>query len=163
MTGRRTMVTAIAVGMLCGPVTAQKKDKHAPPAPRIAAQALIAAFLAAHADSLEAIELAVTSGRGCKTVAATHTEDVGETCDADERAAMKSGKPYVEPPSKADPIYDITQALHDRNGTLIGAVGMDLKPSIGDRAAVVARAQALLRELEAQVPSAAKLLETSGR
>jgi hypothetical protein len=153
------MITAIAVGLLCGPLTAQKREKP-PPAPKIAGQELIVAFLAAHADSLEAIELAVISGHGCKTVAATHTEDVGEACDADERAAMKSGKPYVEAPSKADPIYDITQALHDRNGTLIGAVGMDLKPSIGNRAAVVARAQALLRELEAQVPSAAKLLET---
>jgi hypothetical protein len=160
---KRVFAVIVTVAMMCVPGSAQKRDKQPPPAPKIAAQELVTKFLAAHSDALEAVEMALTSGRGCKTVAATHTEDIGEACDADERAAMKSGQPYIEPPTKADPIYDITQALHDGTGALIGAVGMDLKPSIGDRATVVARARALLRELEAQIPSAAKLLEPTTR
>jgi hypothetical protein len=90
---------------------------------------------------------------------------LSEKCDDDEKGPIRTGEPDVEAPSKADPVYDITQALHDSAGRLIGAVGMDIKPEAGpDRAAVVARAKALLQELEAQIPSKEKLYErtTSG-
>ena len=42
---------------------------------------------------------------------------------------------------------------------LIGAVGMDLKPAANeDRAAVLVKARAILREMEAAIPSKAALL-----
>lgn len=124
------------------------------------AQRLVNDFVKRHSSEVTAVELAIISDSGCKTLAATAPEDIGEKCDDDENGPIRTGQPDVEAPSKADPVYDITQALHDSTGRLIGAVGMDIKPSAGpDRAAVVARAKALLQELETQIPSKEKLFE----
>jgi hypothetical protein len=124
------------------------------------AQQLVNDFVRRHSSELAALELAIISERGCATIAATDPKDVGEKCDDDENGPIRTGQPDIEAPSKDDPVYDITQALHDSAGRLIGAVGMDIKPSAGpDRAAVVARAKALLQELEAQIPSKEKLYE----
>jgi len=126
------------------------------------AQRLVNDFVRRHSSEVAAVELAIISDsdKGCATIAATDPKDVGEKCDDDEKGPIRTGQPDVEAPSKHDPVYDITQALHDSAGRLIGAVGMDIKPSAGpDRAAVVARAKALLQELEAQIPSKEKLYE----
>jgi hypothetical protein len=156
--------TIAAITFLAPGVLAQSKPKQSPPLPKTNAQELVIRFVSQHSDELEALELAIGTGRGCKTVAATHVEDLGEACDEDELTAMRTNEPYVEAPTKNDPVYDITQALHDTTGALIGAAGMDLKPQAGqDRAAMVARARALLRELETQIPSVQKLEETTGR
>jgi hypothetical protein len=130
--------------------------------PRTYAQQLVDRFVASHPD-LAAVELALVTGEECKTVAATAPEDVGERCDADELGPIRTGEPDVEAPSASDPVYDITQALHDSAGRLIGAVGMDLKPEAGqDPAAVLERARAILRELESAIPSKARLLQPAG-
>jgi hypothetical protein len=129
------------------------------------AQRLVNDFVRRHSSEVTAVELAILSDSGCATLAATDPKDVGEKCDDDEKGPIRTGQPDVEAPSKADPVYDITQALHDSGGRLIGAVGMDIKPEAGpDKAAVVARAKELLAELEAQIPSKEKLFErtTSG-
>ena len=126
--------------------------------PLTRAQLLVDRTVAAHPE-LAGVELAVVTGGICRTVAATAPEDVGERCDADELAPMRTGEPDVEAPSASDPVYDITQALHDSTGRLIGAVGMDLKPTAGpDRAAVLAKARAILREMEAAIPSKSAIL-----
>jgi hypothetical protein len=104
------------------------------------------------------MEIALLSGTHCTTVAATDPKDVGESCDEDENEPIRTGTPNVDEPTAKDPVFDITQALHDRSGHLIGAVGMDIKPQPHtDRASALARAQALLRELESRIPSAAAL------
>jgi hypothetical protein len=135
----------------------------APPAKagRSYAQELVEATVANHPE-LRGLEIAVVTDKGCATVAATSPEDIGEKCDADETGPMKTGTPVVEEPSKKDPVYDITQALHDAAGTLIGAVGMDLAPQPGaDRAAMLALAQAIRRELEPKIASKQRLLEAA--
>jgi len=124
------------------------------------AQRLVNDFVRRHSSEVTAVELAIISDQGCATLAATDPKDVGEKCDDDENGPIRTGQPDIEAPSKNDPVYDITQALHDSAGRLIGAVGMDIKPSAGpDRAAVVARAKTLLQELEAEIPSKEKLYE----
>jgi len=149
------VVLMLLVGALPARAGAQA---HAQPRGRIYAQRLVDRLVASHHD-LAAVELAVDSGSRCRTVAATDPKDVGEACDADELGPMRTGEPDVEAPTREDPVYDITQALHDSAGRLIGAVGMDLRPAPGqDRAAMVARARAILRELEAAIPSKAELL-----
>jgi hypothetical protein len=154
--------SASVLGVLvlsAGTLVSQQQSAQAKPAPAIVAQQLVDQFVQAHPE-LSALELAVVSSGHCKTIAATAAEDVGEKCDADELGPIGTGKPDVEVPTTEDPVYDITQALHDREGRLIGAVGMDLKPATGPtREAVVARAGELLRDLEAQIPSKTRLLE----
>jgi len=123
------------------------------------AQALVNQMVRAHV-ALVAVELAVDSAGTCKTIAATDPKDVGERCDDDEIGPMRTGEPDVAAPTRDDPVYDITQALHDATGRLIGAVGMDIKPMAGqDRAAALAVARGLLRELEARIPSMHRLFE----
>ena len=156
----RRLQLVVLVGALAsfgaGAATAQGR---ATVQPRTRAQQLVNRTVAAHPE-LAGLELALETGGVCKTVAATAPEDIGERCDADELGPMRTGAPDVEAPSASDPVYDITQALHDSGGRLIGAVGMDLKPAAGvDRAAVVAKARAILREMETAIPSKAALLQ----
>jgi hypothetical protein len=123
------------------------------------AQQLVNQTRARH-PALKGVELALVRHDTCATVAATAPEDVGERCDADELGPIRSGRPDVEEPTKADPVYDITQALHDSAGRLIGAVGMDIAPQPGEgRAVVLAFAQTVRREMEQSIPSAERLLE----
>jgi hypothetical protein len=130
--------------------------------PLTRAQQLVNQTVAAHPE-LAGVELALVVGGVCRTVAATAPEDVGERCDADELGPMSTGAPDVELPSPSDPVYDITLALHDAAGRLIGAVGMDLRPTAGpDRAAVLAKARAILREMEAAIRSRSAILAPVG-
>ncbi|MEJ2051290.1 MAG: PDC sensor domain-containing protein [Calditrichota bacterium] len=123
------------------------------------AQQLIDQMVARYPE-VENVGMAVESGMGCATVAATDPKDIGTRCDEDEYSPMQTGEPNVEDPTKEDPIYDITQALHDSSGNLIGAVGMDLVPQPGqERDAVVAGALKILQDLEARIPSKSQLFE----
>jgi hypothetical protein len=154
------LTAVVLVGILAsfgaGVVSAQGRPGARP---LTRAQQLVNRTVAAHPE-LAGLELAVVNDGVCKTVAATAPEDIGERCDADELGPMRTGEPDVEAPSKGDPVYDITQALHDSAGRLIGAVGMDLKPAAGQgRAAVLAKARAILREMEAGIASKAALLQ----
>lgn len=145
-------VVLLATAMAAG-TPGQQRGKH----PNIYAQQLVNRMVARHPE-LKSVELALLSRQGCATVAATAAEDIGEACDTDENTPIKTGQPYVEAPSKDDPVYDITQAIHDASGKLIGAVGMDIAPAGRDRKAVVAQAQAVRREMERLIPSKEKLL-----
>jgi len=146
---------ALVAGLTANPAAAQQRTQPTP----TNAQALVDGFVRTHAG-LAALELAVTGERGCRTVAATAREDVGERCDEDELGPIRTGRPDIEEPTAADPVYDITQALHDADGRLIGAAGMDLRPdSASTRESMLAQAQELLRELERQIPSKAWLLQ----
>jgi hypothetical protein len=137
------------------------------------AQVLVDDLVKRHPD-VRGVELAVLTEAGCATLAATDQEDIGEKCDDDENGPIQTGEPFVEEPGAPTPqeepedkaeieeqdLYDVTQALHDASGRLVGAVGIDIKPRPGqDRAAVVARAKVLLRELETRIASKEKLFE----
>ena len=158
-----TLILAPTSAAQTGPESHQDPGSTTTPGSLSRGQQMVNRFVANHPE-LAALEIALMSrDGGCSTVAASSPEDVGEACDADELGPIRTGQPEVEAPSREDPVYDITQALHDAQGHLVGAVGMDLKPEIGTRDEVMARAAALLRELEAQIPSKSWLLEAAGR
>ncbi|MEJ2217389.1 MAG: hypothetical protein P8099_12325 [Gemmatimonadota bacterium] len=129
-----------------------------PPAPY--AQWLVDRSVSAHGP-VKSVELAVVFGDVCRTIAATAAEDIGEKCDADENEPMETGVPSVEAPSRADPVYDVTQALHDAKGNLIGAVGMDIDPGDMDRAGILALARSVLAEIQQQIPSKQRLFQAA--
>lgn len=129
-----------------------------PPAPY--AQWLVDRSVTLHGP-VKSVEMAVVLDGVCRTVAATAAEDIGERCDADENGPMKTGTPNVEAPSQADPVYDVTLALHDVKGTLIGAVGMDIEPGDMDRAGVLSLARSVLAEIEQQIPSKQRLFQAA--
>ena len=149
--GSFTLACVVAGGPLAVASSAQSSNQG-----DTYAQQLVDWLVASNAD-VTAVELAVLSDSGCATLAATDPDDVGEACDEDERIAMRAGA-HVERPSAHENAYDITQALHDVSGKLIGAVGFDILPApeAGD-SVVLTRARALLGELEARIPSKASL------
>jgi len=124
------------------------------------AQRLVDSLVLRNPD-VRGVELAVASDGRCATLAGTDPHDFGAPCGEDEREPMRTGEPFVEEPPASDPVFDITQALHDSAGNLVGAVGIDIAPGPAQgRAAILVRARALLRELEAAIPSKTKLFET---
>ncbi len=163
--------TTLALTLLAAPLAAQRQGREAaeeqegehvqtPPAPY--AHWLVTRTAAGHAQ-IEAVEIAVVHEGVCRTIASSHAEDVGEKCDDDENGPMKTGAPSVEAPSAADPVYDVTQPLHDEAGNLIGAVGMDIAPASMTRDAVLRLARSALREIEARIPSKEKLFGPAPR
>ena len=148
---KRILPATLAIGLVLPSETAAAQAQSASrPAPY--GQWLVDHTVAAH-PGVTSVELAILSDGDCRTVAATAKEDIGEVCDDDETEPIRSGVPDVEAPTAADPIYDVTQALHDAHGTLIGAVGMDITPGSMDRDAVVALAERVRREIEARIDS----------
>ncbi len=123
---------------------------------KIFAQRLVEDTLAKHSD-ITSVEIAVQSPGGCSTIAASQPKDVGEKCDKDELDPMRTGAPSVERESDG---FDVTMPLHDLSGQIIGAIGMDLKIARAQqRSSIVERAKKILQEIEAQIPSRAKLFE----
>ncbi|MHB8652868.1 MAG: PDC sensor domain-containing protein [Terriglobia bacterium] len=153
-----TAPACLLLALLPGMAAARRHGRH----PNTYAQQLVDRMVAEH-PAVKSVELALLSNQGCATVAATAPEDIGEACDNDENTPMKTSKPFVEAPSKDDPVYDITQALHDASGQLIGAVGMDIVPADRDREAVIVQAQIVRREMERLIPSKEKLLEPASQ
>jgi hypothetical protein len=122
------------------------------------AQSLLRDVLRQHPE-VRVIELAVVSGDGCVTIAATDASDIGHRCSATERATMQSDEPYVEHPDEDDPAYVISEALHDASGRVVGLVITDIvvREPGGNREAALARARGVRRVLEARIPSVASL------
>jgi hypothetical protein len=151
------------------PAAAQTKPSHpqgerrgehvaTPAAPY--AQWLVNQTVAAHPE-VKSVELAIVLNGVCRTIAATAAEDVGERCDDDETGPMHTGDPDIEPPSAADPVYDITQPLHDDRGRLIGAVGMDIAPGNLDAAGALRVARIVAGEIESHIKSTWQLLQAA--
>src|SRR5487761_834548 len=110
-----------------------------------------------HAQHPEATEIGIVtvSARGCRTIASTDSKDIGEKCEAEDSAPMKTGKPYVE---KEKDGYDISLPLHDAAGKVIGAVGIEFKLEAGQTAAnMTEKAEQIAGEMEKQIPSKAAL------
>lgn len=110
-----------------------------------------------HAQHPEATEIGIVtlSARGCRTMASTDRKDIGEKCEAEDSAPMKTGKPYVE---KEKDGYDISLPLHDAAGKAIGAVGIEFKLEAGQTAAkMTEKAEQIAGEMEKQIPSKAAL------
>ena len=98
------------------------------------------------------LELSVNHGQeGCVTIAATQAKDLGEKCDDDEAAALKTLKPFVEHEPDG---FDVTAPLHNARGNLIGTLGIDFKPQARQtNASILKLTSGLLREIEQKIPS----------
>lgn len=156
---RFEMVVVVALALTGWAIITAKRLSAKPG--KIFAQQLVEEAVAKHPE-LTGVELASTPPhQQCATIAATEAKEVGEKCDEDEFTAMKTNKPFVEKEKEGGKhVYDITTPLHDAAGKVIGTVGMDFKPEPGQQESkVVELAQQIVRELEAQIPSKAKLFE----
>jgi hypothetical protein len=140
-----TVVVSILMTTPCSSLLAQPGKNRA--------QQLVDSAVKKNAD-VAGLEVSATpAGKSapCMTIAATEAKDLGEKCDEDEFAALKTGKPHVE---KEVDGYDVTAPLHDAKGRLVGTVGIDFKVQSGQTdASILQRTRELLKELEPQIPS----------
>jgi hypothetical protein len=122
------------------------------------AQKLVEATQAKHPESDE-IGISANTSRGCIGIASTDKSDIGGKCEKEDSEPMRTGKPVVE---KEKDGFDVSLPLHDSTGEIIGAVGVAFKPAPGQtEASVTEQARKIAAEMEAQIPSKAKLLEGS--
>jgi hypothetical protein len=127
---------------------------------KIYAQKLVEELAARHSE-VTGIEVSATppEGQHCVTIAATEAKDLGEKCDEDEFAALRTGKPLVD---KEEDGFDITLPIHDATGKIIGTMGLDFKPQPGQKESeVVERAKQIASQFEEQVPARARLFEST--
>ena len=133
-------------------------------ASRIYAQKLVEETLAVHPE-LMGLELAATppGKTQCVTIASNETKAIGEKCDKDEFAAMKTNKPFVEKEKEnGKEVYDVTIPIHDANGKIIATAGIDFKSEPNQsEAQVTERSQRIAKELESKVKSKEKLFESA--
>lgn len=152
--GGMAPLIAILLGMLPVLISAQTKTH----TEKSFAQKLVEATLAKHPESDE-ISISANTTRGCIGIASTDKSDVGAKCEKEDSEPMRTGKPIVENEKDG---FDVSLPLRDSTGTMVGAVGIGFKPAPGQSAAsVTAQAQKIAAEMEAQIPSKAKLLERS--
>jgi hypothetical protein len=122
------------------------------------AQELVEATRAKHPESDE-IGISTNTSRGCIGIASTDKTDIGGKCEKEDSEPMRTGKPVVE---KEKDGFDVSLPLHDSTGKIIGALGVGFKSASGQtKASVTEQAQKIAAEMEAQIPSKAKLFERS--
>jgi len=126
---------------------------------KIRAQSLIDDIAQKHPEVAELELSAAPPGeKNCSTIAATKLNQVGEKCDEDEAAALKTNEPSVE--SEQDG-FDVTAPLHDAKGKLIGTLGIDFKTEAGQtKSDILGRTTSLLHEVEPLIPSKEWLFES---
>jgi hypothetical protein len=129
-------------------------------AAEIRAQKVVTEIKAAHPE-ITGLELAASRSEqeGCKTIAATEVKEIGEKCDEDEFAAMKTDQPFVE---KEKDEFDATLPIHDAAGKIIGTVGMDFKAGKGQtKETVTHQAKQIVSELEKRITAKEQLFESA--
>lgn len=110
-----------------------------------------------HAQHPEATEIGIVtvSARGCRSIVSTDKGDIGEKCEAEDSAPMKTGKPNVE---KEKDGYDISLPLHDASGKAIGALGIEFKLEASQTATNMSeKAKQIAGEMKKQISSKAAL------
>jgi hypothetical protein len=127
---------------------------------KIFAQRLVEETLPKHPE-VTGLEISAITKAGCKTIAATDPKDLEEKCDKDELQPLQTGEPFVDQERDG---FDVTLPLHDKNGQIIAAVGLDFKAASGQtKASVLKQGQQIVTEMESQVSSKDKLFQTESR
>src|ERR1700693_1234802 len=148
------LLLAFLIGMLPVLTSAQTKTHTG----KSFAQKLVEATQAKHPESDE-IGISANTSRGCIGIASTDKSDIGGKCEKEDSEPMRTGKPVVE---KEKDGFDVSLPLHDSTGKIVGAVGIGFKSARGQtEASVTDQAQKIAAEMEAQIPSKAKLFERS--
>lgn len=133
------------------------------PSTRLFAQKVVDDTLAMHPD-IQNLELAATPSdkTECVTIASNEAMEIGEKCDRDELAALKTNEPVVKKEKEdGKELYEAIVSIHDSTGSIIGIAGMDFKPRPGqDRAGIAERAKLVAKELESQITSKEKMFES---
>ena len=127
----------VCVGLLANTLSAQTTT--------LQAQKLVDRIAFKHPEISELEISTAREGHGdCETIAASKSKQIGEKCDEDEAAALRTLAPVIE---EEPDEFDVTAPLHDAKGKLIGTLGIDFRPGVGKtKQEVLQRTRDLLRE-----------------
>ena len=131
--------------------------------PRIFAQKIVDDTRAAHPE-IGGLELSTTppNKTGCVTIAATDASEIGEKCDKEDVAAMKTNSPLVEKETEnGKKIFAVILPIHDPAGKVIGIAGIEFpRESDAEQEKITERAKQIGAELEAKITSKAQMFES---
>jgi len=149
---RSAIVLSIAVA--AGALGAMTGTARAAAKPAIFAQTLVEHTLAMHKEATE-IGISVRTSHGCRSIASTDPGDIGEKCEREDTAVMRTRKPLAQ---KERDGFDVTVPLQDAAGGFVGAVGIEFGLKPGQTAAgVITQAETIAKEMASQIPSKASL------
>lgn len=125
---------------------------------KIEAQRLVEDLIARHPGLVRVgMHLAPPDQPDNIIVACNVAERIGRKSDPEDLKAMQTEKPVV---LREAGNFDVTLPLHTASGKVIGALGLTFKPEGNEEeSAAVERAKNLASELEAQIPTKAKLFD----
>ena len=102
---------------------------------------------------------ATPPGSDYNVIAGSNIGRIGKKADNDDMRCVYTGKPNLEVNSTGKR-FETEMQLHDKAGTVIGAVGIVVAYKPGaDKEALHARAEKIRAELEAKIPDAASLFK----
>ena len=115
---------------------------------------------AAHLE-ITRLELAATKpGKGCQTIVATETAEIGQACDQDKWAGGQENKRSLRRAGEAE--LDVTLPIHRSSGKIITTAGMDFRREAGrTKETVVHEALKIAAELERRLTSERELFRTA--
>ena len=106
---------------------------------------------------LAEIGLSAKKAKGCVTVASTDKKDIGEKCERDAIAPMKTGKTSIE---KEGARYAVSLPLRDIHGKVVGSLGLEFKPKPGQtKASILSQAKKIASQMGSKISSQTSLIQ----
>jgi hypothetical protein len=162
-----TLLLALALGTSVGAQAAGAAEKkgpakspaYKPPAGKLFAQKLVEDAMAKHPDLLIFVFHVTPPGQTTNVIVASNIGRIGKVADEDDLRVINSGKPNLELNSYGDH-FEVEMAEKDASGKTIGALAAVFAYKQGDdKEKLHQKAEAILKEIEAQAPTKAKLFE----
>ena len=120
------------------------------------AQQLVNKIHSQYPDIAE-IGLSTKKAKGCVTIASTDKKDVGEKCERDAIAPMKTGKTSIE---KEGARYAVSLPLRDIHGKVVGSLGLEFKPKPGQtKASILSQAKKIASQMGSKISSQSSLIQ----
>lgn len=149
----RNAVAALGAFALSAAPMALAKTRQPKAAPL--AQRLVERIVKSHPNVHEAGIVADTA-KGCFNIASTDRHDLGERCESDDAAPLRTGTASV---GKEGGGYAVSMPLRDRDGNQVGALGIEFRRGqLTKDADALAEARSIASEIEPQIPSKSALL-----
>ena len=131
------------------------------PKPKIFAQRLVEIEMEKHPDLLIIAFHVTPPGEKDNMIIASNIGRIGKKADEDDMRVIKTGKPNLEVNATGDH-FEVQMAQRDKVGKIIGALAVVFPYKEGmDKEQLHAKGEEIRKEIEAQVPTLAKLFETA--
>src|SRR5215471_8213533 len=131
------------------------------PKPKIFAQRLVESEMEKHPDLLIIAFHVTPPGEKENVIIASNIGRIGKKADEDDRRVINTSKPNLEVNATGDH-FEVQMAQRDKAGKIIGALAVVFPYKEGmDKEQLHAKGEEIRKEIEAQVPTLAKLFETA--